>query len=45
MPKEQGYTDCKFWDVDGAQGYGLAKDDYIVSSVSVAQSQKKSQML
>ena len=43
--KAQGYTDCKFWDVEGAQGYGLAKEDYIVLAFRGTEPKEKSDVV
>lgn len=45
IAKEVGYVDCKFFDKDGAQGYGLAKDDYIVLAFRGTEPKEKSDVV
>ena len=45
LAKEAGYTDCKYFDKDGAQGYGLAKDDHIVIALRGTEPKEKSDVV
>ena len=45
LAKESGYKECKFFDKDGAQGYGLATDKYIVIALRGTEPKEKSDVV
>ena len=45
LAKECGYKECKFFDKDGAQGYGLATDKYIVIALRGTEPKEKSDVV
>ena len=45
IAKEAGYTDCKYFNKDGAQGYGLAKDNYIILAFRGTEPKEKSDVV